>query len=317
MKFINDFNLKKQAEELDIKVWQTPGFLFILMGIITVIIMTATYFISKIYVEPAVLVVSESVVVVVILIIGTIIVRFVDQIVRLNKMKSEFISVASHQLRTPLSAMKWEIELFLSKNEKKLNKGQLSEVENMNALTKKMIHLVGDLLNVAKIDQHRLIVRKQGFNFVKLVQEIFKELSPLARARQIEISLQSKEKRLMAFADPEKIKMVVENLISNAIKYTTSGGKIEIKLIKKNQNLIFEIKDNGVGIPEEQIDQVFSKFFRSDNAVRYQTEGTGLGLYITKNIVEQSGGEIWFQSIENIGSLFSFSLPLNKKVNDK
>ncbi len=317
MKFINDFNLKKQAEELDIKVWQTPGFLFILMGIITVIIMTATYFISKIYTDPAVLVISESVVVVVILIIGTTIVRFVDQIVRLNKMKSEFISVASHQLRTPLSAMKWEIELFLSKNKKKLNKGQLSEVENMNALTKKMIHLVGDLLNVAKIDQHRLIVRKQGFNFVKLVQEIFEELSPLARARQIEISLQSKEKRLMAFTDPEKIKMVVENLISNAIKYTTSGGKIEIKLMKKNQNLIFEIKDNGVGIPEEQIDQVFSKFFRSDNAVRYQTEGTGLGLYIAKNIVEQSGGNIWFQSIENIGSLFSFSLPLSKKVNDK
>jgi len=317
MKFINDFNLKKQAEELDIKVWQTPGFLFILMGIITVIIMTATYFISKIYAEPAVLVISESVVVAVILIIGTTIVRFVDQIVRLNKMKSEFISVASHQLRTPLSAMKWEIELFLSKNKKKLNKGQLSEVENMNALTKKMIHLVGDLLNVAKIDQHRLIVRKQGFNFMKLVQEIFEELSPLARARQIEISLQSKEKRLMAFTDPEKIKMVVENLISNAIKYTTSGGKIEIKLMKKNQNLIFEIKDNGVGIPEEQIDQVFSKFFRSDNAVRYQTEGTGLGLYIAKNIVEQSGGNIWFQSIENIGSLFSFSLPLSKKVNDK
>ena len=317
MKFINDFNLKKQAEELDIKVWQTPGFLFILMGIITVIIMTATYFISKIYTDPAVLVISESVVVAVILIIGTTIVRFVDQIVRLNKMKSEFISVASHQLRTPLSAMKWEIELFLSKNKKKLNKGQLSEVENMNALTKKMIHLVGDLLNVAKIDQHRLIVRKQGFNFMKLVQEIFEELSPLARARQIEISLQSKEKRLMAFTDPEKIKMVVENLISNAIKYTTSGGKIEIKLMKKNQNLIFEIKDNGVGIPEEQIDQVFSKFFRSDNAVRYQTEGTGLGLYIAKNIVEQSGGNIWFQSIENIGSLFSFSLPLSKKVNDK
>ncbi len=314
MKFINDFNLKKQAKELDIKIWQTPGFLFILMGIVTVIIMTATYFVSKVYTDPAVLVISESIVVSVILIIGTIVVRFVDQMVRLNKMKSEFISVASHQLRTPLSAMKWEIELFLSKNKKKLNKDQLGEIQNMNMLAKKMIHLVGDLLNVAKIEQNRLIVRKQEFNFVKLVQEISKELFPSAQARHIEISFKSKNKRLKIFSDPEKIKMVLENLISNAIKYTTSGGKIEIKIERKHNYIIFEIKDNGVGIPEEQIDQVFSKFFRSDNAVRYQTEGTGLGLYIAKNIVEQSGGEIWFQSIENIGSVFSFSLPMAKEV---
>ncbi len=317
MKFINDFNLKKQAKELNIKVWQTPGFLFILMGIVAVIVMTATYFVSKIYTDPVFLVISESIVVIVILIIGNTIVGFVDQMVRLNKMKSEFVSVASHQLRTPLSAMKWEIELFLSKNKNKLNKSQLSEIQNMNLLTKKMIHLVGDLLNVAKIDQNRLIVRKQKFDFIKVVQEMVKEFSLSAQARQIEISFKAEKKRLTVFGDVEKVKMIVGNLISNAVKYTTNGGKIEIKVEKKDNYLIFEVKDNGVGIPEEQIDQVFNKFFRSDNAVRYQTEGTGLGLYIAKNIVEQSGGKIWFKSIENIGSVFSFSLPIVKEIEKK
>ena len=112
----------------------------------------------------------------------------------------------------------------------------------------------------------------------------------------------------MVVGDKEKVQIVVENLFDNAVKYTNSGGKIRVKISKNKQYLEFEIKDNGVGIPEEQIGRVFEKFFRSDNATRYQTEGTGLGLYIAKNIVEQLGGKIWFKSIENVGSVFSFSL---------
>jgi signal transduction histidine kinase len=106
--------------------------------------------------------------------------------------------------------------------------------------------------------------------------------------------------------------LVLENLLDNAIKYTNPGGKIKIRIFKDKGYLIFEIKDNGVGIPEEQVDRVFEKFFRSDNIVKYQTEGTGLGLYIAKNIIEQLGGKIWFRSIENVGSVFNFSLPINK-----
>ena len=114
-----------------------------------------------------------------------------------------------------------------------------------------------------------------------------------------------------------QIKIVAENLIGNAVKYTTSGGKVEIVVYSKDNFLVFEVKDNGVGIPEEQMDRVFNKFFRSDNAVKYQTEGTGLGLYIAKNIVEQSGGRIWFQSIENVGSMFAFSMPAAKEGDKK
>lgn len=310
MRVINDLNLKKQAEDLGVKVWQTPSFLFIVMGVVAVIVMTATYYLSEKYSDPRVVVISESIVVSVILVIGTAITRMVDEMIHLNKMKSEFVSVASHQLRTPLSAVKWETEILLEKEKKGLTKKQLGNIENIALLNQRMIRLVNDLLDVARIEQNRLIIRKRRFDFAKLVEDTYQESQPIFTQRHLDVSLSVKKNLPLAWADPEKIKIVAENLISNAVKYTTSGGKIEIGVYAQKKFLIFEIKDNGVGIPEEQTAKVFNKFFRSDNAVKYQTEGTGLGLYIAKNIVEQSGGRIWFQSIENVGSMFSFSVPV-------
>jgi signal transduction histidine kinase len=249
------------------------------------------------------------------MIIGTAVVRFVDQIIRLNRMKSEFVSVASHQLRTPLSAIRWETELLLTKFKKGLNKKQLENVNSICLLNQKMIRLVNDLLDVARIDQNRLIIRKKSFDFLKVVEDTLKELAPLVQKRNIEIKWNVKKNLPLAFGDPDKIKLVIENLINNSVKYTTSNGKVEIKIFKKDNFLMFEIKDNGVGIPEDQHKRVFEKFFRSDNAVKYQTEGTGLGLYIAKNIIEQLDGKIWFQSIENVGSVFGFSLPIAKNYN--
>jgi signal transduction histidine kinase len=313
MEIINDFNLKKQADDLGVKVWQTPGFLFVMMGVITATIMTATFFIYKNSDDPQVLIISECLIACTILIIGTAIIRFVNQIIRLNKMKSDFVSIASHQLRTPLSAIKWETELMLTKFKKGLDKKQLEKVKNISVLNQRMVKLVNDLLDVARIDQNRLILRKNGFDLQKISTEVLSVVLPSVKMRHIEIITNVQKNIPSVFGDQEKIKMVVENLLNNAIKYTTSGGKIEIKLFKKDSEVVFEIKDNGVGIPEEQHSRVFDKFFRSDNAVKYQTEGTGLGLYISKNIIEQLGGKIWFQSIENVGSMFSFSLPIARR----
>jgi signal transduction histidine kinase len=310
MKFVNDFNLKKQAEDLGVKIWQTPGFLFVIMGIVTVVIMAVTFFISKNYDDPQILIISECLVVTIIMIVGTSIVRMVEQIARLNKIKGEFVSVASHQLRTPLSAIRWETEILLGRSKSNLSQKQLENINNIANLSRRMTRLVNDLLDVARIDQGRLILRKQKLNLMDLTQDVLKEILPSVKSRNIELASVSKKNLPAVIGDPEKIKLAIENLISNAIKYTVSGGKIEIKIFKKGHRIIFEIKDNGVGIPEEQLGRVFEKFFRSSNAAKYQTEGTGLGLYIAKNIVEQLGGSIWFQSIENVGSLFSFSLPV-------
>jgi signal transduction histidine kinase len=308
--FVNDLNLKKQAKELGVKVWQTPGFLFIMMGLIAIVVMAATYFMSQKYDDPQILVIVECLVTSIILIVGNSVIRVVDQVVRLNKMKSEFISVASHQLRTPISAIKWETELLLTKFKKGLNQKQLKNIETISSLSNRMIRLISDLLDVARIDQGRLMLKKESINIQKIVGDVVLELASFAKARNIEMIYEEGKKIPITCGDSNRIKMVVENLIDNSIKYTPLRGRVEIKLTKKDGSIQFSVKDNGVGIPEEQQSRVFEKFFRSNNSVRYQTEGTGLGLYIAKSIIEQSGGKMWFNSVEGLGTIFLFSLPL-------
>jgi signal transduction histidine kinase len=311
MQFVNDFNLKKQAEDLGVKVWQTPGFAFIMMGVVAFAVMTGTYYISRNYEDPSIVVISESIIAIVIIVIGSSITRIIEQMARLNKMKSNFVSVASHQLRTPLSAIRWETELLMTKQKRGMTEKQLETVKTINSLGCRMTRLVNDLLDVARIDQDRLILRKESVDLVDIVEKMINDTQSLAKARNVEIVFSVNKKKIPRITgDPEKLKLVVDNLISNSIKYIAKRGKIDIKLVKKDNTIEFSVRDNGVGIPEEQHDQVFNKFFRSDNVVKYQTEGTGLGLYISKSIIDQSGGKIWFQSIENVGSVFSFSLPI-------
>lgn len=312
MKIINDLNIKKQAAELGVSVWQTPSFLFMMMGVINIMAMTATYYISKNYENPEVVVMAESVVVVTIFIIGNSIIRGMEQMARLNKMKSEFIAVASHQLRTPLSAIKWETELVLAKFKDGLSDKQINALESINLLGGRMARLVNDLLDVAKIDQGKMFLQKQPVDLAKTVEEVIKYVAPLANAKNTRIIFENnQEKYPPVVGDAEKIKLVIENLLSNAVKYTLSQGTVAVNLEKDKDRLIFSVKDNGVGIPAEQQKQVFSKFFRSNNIARYQTEGTGLGLYIAKNVVEELDGKMWFESEENKGTTFSFSLPIS------
>lgn len=310
MKIINDLNLRKQARELGISVWRTPSFLFLVMGVTIMIAMAVTYFISKNYDSPELLALAECVVVAVIFIIGNSIIREVEQMARLNKMKSEFISVASHQLRTPLSAISWEVELLLDKQGAGLNDKQKMGLENISLLSARMKRLANDLMDVTRIDQNRLILKKEKINLTEIIEEVIKNASSLIKSKQITVNFNKDAKLPVILGDAEKIKLAIENLISNAVKYTLDRGKIEISLLKNGNSLVFRVKDNGVGIPDGQQQMVFNKFFRSDNVIKYQAEGTGLGLYIAKNIIEQSGGKIWFQSKEHAGTTFNFSMPI-------
>jgi len=309
MKIVNDFDLKKQADELGVSIWRAPSFLLIVMGLIIVFAMTATYFISKKYDNPQILIGAESLVVSVILILGNSIIGQVEAIARLNKQKTEFVSVASHQLRTPLGAIRWETELLLSKLNCGLNDKQCKGIETINMLATRMARLVNDLLDVTRIDQGRMFLKKEEVDLEKVVAEVYKDLESFAKSKNLHVVINKKGEVGKVIADNNRLELVVENLLSNSIKYTKAGGKIEIDIFQEDDEAVFRLKDNGVGIPKEQQGQVFDKFFRSDNVVKYQTEGTGLGLYIANSIVDQSGGKMWFQSKEHVGSIFSFSLP--------
>lgn len=310
MKIINDLNLRKQAESLGVSIWKTPSFLFIIVGLANVFAMTVTFVVSRHYNEPEVLIIAEVLVVAIVFIIGNVIISQIEEVNKLNKLKSEFVSVASHQLRTPLAAIRWETELLLCKLNKGLSEKQCHSISTVNILATRMTRLVNDLLDVTKIDQGRLILKKERVNVAETVDEVINVLLPLVKAKKMSIIVKKKNKILDALSDQEKIKLAIENLITNSIKYTKNRGKIEISLAKNAGFVVFSIRDNGVGIPKSQQKQIFNKFFRSDNVVKYQTEGTGLGLYIVKSIVEQSGGRVWFQSREDVGSVFSFSLPV-------
>jgi signal transduction histidine kinase len=310
-RFFNDFNIAKQARELGVPVWQAPSFLFFLMGVIIIFAMTSVYMISRRYDSPEVLVASETALVVVLFTIGNFIINSIEQMARVNKMKSEFISIASHQLKTPLAEINWEIELLLSKNQQGLNEKQKELIKRVSNSNNRMARLVNDLLDVARIDQGKLALAREKIDVLDIVKKVVENNKIIAQANNVEIKINQSKKVPQVLADRRRIGVVIDNFISNAIKYIKKKGLVKVDVYQKGDSVVVSVKDNGIGIPKYQQDNVFEKFFRSDNVARYQVSGTGLGLYIAKNIVEQSGGKIWFKSEQEVGSEFCFSIPIN------
>ncbi len=308
--FVNDLDIRKQAEELGVPFWQAPSFLFILMGLIIIIVMTAVYFLSRAYDYPEILILSEAGIVAILFTIGNFIIQSVEQLAKINKMKSEFVSIASHQLKTPLAEISWEIELFLSKNLEGLNEKQRDLISRIEKSNIKMTRLVNDLLDATRIEQGKLLLVKEKVNVLKLVDQVVQNNKIIAQANNVQIKVKKPENLPEVLIDKRRVGVVLDNLISNAIKYIRKKGLVRISFNQIGKDIIFSVEDNGVGIPSEQQSNIFEKFFRGSNVTRYQISGTGLGLYIAKNIVEQSGGRIWFKSAPEAGSTFYFSLPL-------
>jgi PAS domain S-box-containing protein len=230
----------------------------------------------------------------------------------IEKMKTEFVTIAAHQLRTPLSAVKWTLRLILDQDLGPISKEQAETLEKGYQSNERMIRLVNDLLNITRIEEGRFIYGLLKISFIDLIKETVDNFQTLAEMRHIKIKLQIPENDIEIMGDKEKMKLALQNLIENAISYSLSGNDVTISVDCDNMNLTVAIKDKGMGIQKNQQVRVFSKFFRGDNAVKMETEGSGLGLFLTKNIIERHGGKIWFESEEGKGSTFYFTLPLAK-----
>jgi len=309
-RIFDGFNLKKEANELGVSVWQTPSFLFIIMGMIIIVAMTGIYFIAQNYDSPELLIASESVVVMILFVIGNFIIKSIEEIARANKVKTEFVSIASHQLKTPLSEISWEVELFISKFSAGLDEKQLGIIKEIGKSNGKMIRLVNDLLDVARIDQGRLALNAEPMDLCAVARDVIEGSKVIAQASNVKLSIKTGKHIPMVIGDKRKMWIVLDNLISNGIKYIEKGGKVDVIVSREGENVKVQITDTGVGISSNQRDMIFQKFFRIESATKNQTEGTGLGLYIAKNIIEQSKGTIWFTSKENEGSTFFFTLPI-------
>jgi len=244
----------------------------------------------------------------------------------LEDAKSKFISVTTHQLRTPLAAIKWTLDMSA--------KGQLGAVTDEQkkfllqglTSTNRVISIVNDLLKVDSLDTDQADYNFAPTDLVQLISNLIFEFTSQATLKKINFVFLKPQNTIPPVEiDADKIRIVVENLIDNAVKYTPENGRVTVKISDEQLNsakgaLTLSVSDSGIGIPASETDKVFQKFFRASNAIKAEPDGSGLGLFIARDIVEKHGGVIWFenqpstnQSTEQSGITFSFTLPLHQK----
>ncbi len=226
-----------------------------------------------------------------------------------DRMKSDFISVAAHQIKTPLTALKWIVGTLTGAKtvrppEEAEVIGQLSDV------VRHLDELVHALLNVSRIESGKLVLEPRPVALAPIVEDAMKEVELKAKEKNLHLSLVVGDDVAEAMADSRIIREVYKNLLTNAVKYTSKGGHVHVEIAGDGESVRSSVKDDGYGIPDAEKDRVFAKFFRASNVVGLDEEGTGLGLYYAKQVVEASGGEMWFESTQGKGSTFYFRLPV-------
>ena len=231
----------------------------------------------------------------------------------IDKAKTEFVSLASHQLRTPLSTVNWYSEMLLTGDVGAISSEQKIYLEEIYKGNQRMVDLVNTLLDVSRIELGTFDGESKPTNIVALVESVIEEQKLQIDEKKLKLKCVIADHIPLIQVDPKLIRMVMQNLLSNSVKYTPERGKISILLaLDDKKNIVIKISDTGYGIPNGQQDKIFTKLFRADNVVGKDTEGTGLGLYIAKSIVDQAGGSLWFESEENKGTTFNLLLPIGK-----
>lgn len=227
----------------------------------------------------------------------------------LIKRDKDFIAVTSHQLNTPLSIIRGYISMLRNSKTGKIDKEQKKYLDEIYVATKKMINLTNNLLSISRIETDKIQIEKEDINLGKFFTELDDSLKPLALEKKIELDFPTVAKNVVIFADNERLGQAFSNIISNAIKYT-SKGKIDIEYKITDTAIHFVITDTGIGIPADDLDHIGQKFYRSQNAIDTDNQGTGLGLFIAKTIIEKHGGVLDIKSEVNKGTKISFSIPL-------
>ncbi len=308
------FNPFHRCTQYRISLWQCPQFLFTIMGIFIIFSSIALYSLGQRYIsDPRLAALLVIMVSMVLLIISFIISNSFENLAQANRMKSEFINIVSHQLRAPLTNLRWATQFLLSEDfQKSARKEKEEYFDIISENSNRMEGLIDDLLVISRLEEGKLNTKKNLFSLESLVKEVLKEYEIFLEANNIKVEFSLSRRLPKVFASYPLVKIVLENLISNAINYSQGAKKIIIELKRKRNNLIFSIQDQGIGIPPEDQKLIFTRFFRAKNAVQTEVHGTGLGLFIVKLILDRMAGKIWFKSKLGKGTTFYFSLPIIK-----
>jgi PAS domain S-box-containing protein len=229
----------------------------------------------------------------------------------IDRMKSEFLSLASHQLLTPISSTKWITETLLNKKTGPLNESQKEYIRNIQTSIRRTEELINSLLNISRIESGRLMIKPELTSLNQLAEEVIGELKNKLEEKGQKVEMKTDPNLPKINVDPKLIREIFRNFMTNAIKYSPIGKNISIETKVDGANIISSVTDNGYGISENEQHKVFEKFYRGDNILEIEKDGNGLGLYLVKQIVEASGGKVWFESVIDHGTTFWFSLPLS------
>lgn len=227
-----------------------------------------------------------------------------------ERLKTEFIATASHQLRMPLTANKWYLEMFLHGDFGPLASRQKEFLQEIYETNEKMIALVNDLLSVARLEEGKILPHLVRFPISQPLRSAIKDVSSLAERKHISLKVSTPPIPPLLTSEPRLLYQVFLNLLTNAIHYSPENTEIGVSLSLKGKEILVAVKDSGIGVSAKDKKYIFSKFFRSEAAKKMEPKGTGLGLFIVKSILQKMGGKIWLESEEGKGSTFSFSLPL-------
>lgn len=227
-----------------------------------------------------------------------------------EKHKDDLVSIVSHQLLTPLTGIKWILKSLGAGDAGPLSAKQIDMIKKGLGANESMIGLVTDILDVTKVEQARFAYKKAPCEIVGFVREMIASRREKAETRNVRIQEQMGIDSKEIIFDKERMGIALGNILDNAIDYSPQSGTVMVNVSGDAQNVTISVNDKGIGVPPAQMGNLFTKFYRADNAKRVRTSGTGLGLYLAKHIIEDHGGRIKVESKENEGSTFSIALPI-------